>query len=302
MEYVSFLGTTYILLLTLLVIISGVNFRKGLLLLNLVGWGILLMLFAKHTIDYPRPIAVDSTLESFNREITKVDYSNLQPTGFFEGFSDELLVIIRKSEIGRQGFPSGHVMIITAMWIGMALLFKKRWLWIISISLVVLTIISRMYLGVHYLGDVVGGLLFGILVVLVFNELFKKLNLFDSLELDRNRVVFLLSPLVLFLFYSVVPGFQTGTFIGFNLAFLLILKFWGELEISSSAVKRVLNTLLFIVLFFASYVLARLLPLGETGLVSILGFTTINFVVVLLFFYLGKMFKFYIIPENEKIS
>jgi len=251
------------------------------------------MLFAKNYIDYPRPIAVDSTLESFNEEKTNVDYTYLQPKGFFEGFSDELLAKTRALDIGQHGFPSGHVMIITSVWIAMALFFKKRWLWIISISLVVLTIISRMYLGVHYLGDVIGGLLFGVLLVMIFYELFQKLNLFKRFNLDRNQVVFLLSPLILLLFFRVIPGFQSGALIGFNLAFLTVFKIWGEPKLPSSLIKRALNTLLFAVLFFSSYFLAKLLPLEKTGLISILGFTLIYFMVVFVFFYLGRIMKLY---------
>jgi membrane-associated phospholipid phosphatase len=293
MEYVSFMGTIYMLVLVILILVAGVNLRKGFLVFNILGWGVLLMLFAKNYIDYPRPIAVDSTLESYNGEKTNVDYTYLQPKGFFEGFSDELLAKTRAIDIGQHGFPSGHVMIITAVWIAMAVFFKKRWLWIISISLVVLTIISRMYLGVHYLGDVIGGLLFGVLLVLGFYDLFQKLNLLKRFNLDRNQVVFLLLPLILLLFFRVIPGFQSGALIGFNLAFLTVLKIWGEPKLPSSSVKRILNTLLFAVLFFASYFLAKLLPLGKTGLVSIIGFTIINFVVVFVFFFIARILNFY---------
>jgi membrane-associated phospholipid phosphatase len=177
MEYVSFMGTLYILVLTILVLVAGVNFRKGFLILNILGWAALLMLFSKSYFDYPRPIAVDPSLNSFNLTKTQVDYSDMQQQGFFDDFSDDLLVKIRQSDVGRQGFPSGHVMLITVVWIGMALFFNKRWLWVLSVLLVALTIISRMYLGVHYLGDVIGGLLLGVLTVLIFSILFKKLNL-----------------------------------------------------------------------------------------------------------------------------
>ena len=47
MLYVSFLGSTYMILLAVLVLIGGINFRKGFLLLNLLGWGVLVMLAGK---------------------------------------------------------------------------------------------------------------------------------------------------------------------------------------------------------------------------------------------------------------
>jgi membrane-associated phospholipid phosphatase len=293
MEYVSFMGTLYILVLTILVLVAGVNFRKGFLILNILGWAALLMLFSKSYFDYPRPIAVDPSLNSFNLAKTRVDYSEMQPQGFFDDFSDDLLVKIRQSDVGRHGFPSGHVMLITVVWIGMALFFNKRWLWVLSVLLVALTIISRMYLGVHYLGDVIGGLLLGILTVLIFSILFKKLNLIKRVSLGNAHVVFLLSPLLLFLFYNIIPGFQAGALIGFNLALLITLKIWGELELSASSVKRIMNTMLFVCLYFASYFLAKALPIGKSGLISIVGFTTINFIVVVAFIYIGKLLSFY---------
>lgn len=293
MEYVSFMGTLYILVLTFLILVAGVNFRKGFLILNILGWAALLMLLSKNYFDYPRPIAVDPSLNSFNLAKTNIDYRDMQPQGFFDDFSDELLVNIRASDVGRQGFPSGHVMLITVVWLGMALFFNKRWLWVLSVLLVLLTITSRMYLGVHYLGDVIGGLLLGILVLLLFNNLFSKLKLLEKVSLEKAQVVFLLSPLVLFIFYKAIPGFQAGALIGFNLALLTTLKFWGELKLSSSLVKRILNTILFVVLYFGSYFLARTLPIGNEGLVSLVGFTLINFITVFAFIYIGKQLKFY---------
>ena len=211
MLYVSFLGTTYMVLLAVLILVGGINFRRGFLILNLLGWGVLVMLASKNYADYPRPIAVDATLESFSKEKTHVDLRELQPTEFFERFSPELLAKTRSSDIGRYGFPSGHVIIITVIWIGMALLFRKRWLWIFSILVVFLTAVSRMYLGLHYFGDVVGGLIIGLLLSLGFNILFDELRLDNGIKVSPKHLIFFLTPVMLLLYYNVVPGFQAGT-------------------------------------------------------------------------------------------
>ena len=293
MLYVSFLGTVYMILLAALILIGGINFRKGFLLLNMLGWSVLVMLAGKNYADYPRPIAVDASLESFSEEKTQIDLTEMQPNGFFERFSPELLAKTRASDIGRYGFPSGHVIMITVIWIGMALLFRKRWLWALSILMVLLTAISRMYLGMHYLGDVVGGLIIGLLLSLGFNILFDELKLDNGISLKPKHLLFFLAPVILLLFYSFIPGFQGGMFIGFNLALLVIIKVWGEPELTSSIGKRVINVILFVVLFFSAYFFSKQLPLAKTGLLSITAFAVINFIVVVVFYFIGKKLRLY---------
>jgi len=288
--------------LAVLIIIGGINFRKGYLLLNILGWAVLVMLASKNYADYPRPIAVDAKLESFGVEKTQEDLTSLQPIVFFGRFSDELLKKTRASDVGRHGFPSGHVIIITVIWIGMALLFRKRWLWILSILLVLLTAISRMYLGMHYLADVVGGLIIGLLLSVGFNILFDELRLDNGIKFTPKHLIFFLAPVMLLLFYNVVPGFQAGNLIGFNLSLLAIIKVWGEPELMPSVGKRVTNVLLFVILYFAAYFLMKQLPLAKMGLASIVAFTVVNFVVVLSFFYIGKILNLYRSITNENIG
>jgi membrane-associated phospholipid phosphatase len=63
------------------------------------------------------------------------------------------------------GFPSGHAGNATAFWGYLALHVRRRWVSIVAATLVLLISLSRLYLGVHYLHDVVGGWALGLLVV-----------------------------------------------------------------------------------------------------------------------------------------
>lgn len=76
-------------------------------------------------------------------------------------------------------FPSGHVMAAIAIW-GllppvMALVSGRRrvWWWSVAVSaaIILLVAFSRVYLGVHWLSDVVGALLLGALYLVVLELL-----------------------------------------------------------------------------------------------------------------------------------
>jgi membrane-associated phospholipid phosphatase len=65
-------------------------------------------------------------------------------------------------------FPSGHVVLATCFWGTLAWYgWIPRWL---AAVFVVLVMFSRMYLGVHFLGDVLAGALVGIVWLIVFHR------------------------------------------------------------------------------------------------------------------------------------
>ncbi len=66
---------------------------------------------------------------------------------------------------GGYSFPSGHAQVTATLWGLMAWQLAKRWFWVLAVVLTVLVGFSRIYLGVHYLGDVLGGLAIGAVLV-----------------------------------------------------------------------------------------------------------------------------------------
>ena len=66
------------------------------------------------------------------------------------------------------GFPSGHAQGTTTVWLYLATEVRKKAFWVIAIAVAVLVGFSRMYLGVHYPGDVLGGWFFGLVLVLLY--------------------------------------------------------------------------------------------------------------------------------------
>ena len=73
-------------------------------------------------------------------------------------------------------FPSGHTQTVTAFYVAVASLFKKKWLWGVGIIIPFLVGVSRVYLGVHWPKDVLGGWIIGILSVLIVAWILKNDN------------------------------------------------------------------------------------------------------------------------------
>jgi len=66
------------------------------------------------------------------------------------------------------GIPSSHASNTLAVWGMIASTAKKSWLWILSILLILLIGLSRLYLGVHFPQDLLGGWLLGLVMLLLF--------------------------------------------------------------------------------------------------------------------------------------
>lgn len=78
---------------------------------------------------------------------------------------------------GGYSFPSGHTQSAAVAYTFLARRIAKRWAWGVAAGLIVLVAISRMYLGLHTLQDVLCGAALGILCALICPWLFDKANL-----------------------------------------------------------------------------------------------------------------------------
>lgn len=66
------------------------------------------------------------------------------------------------------GIPSGHAQIAAGLWGMLAAYYRKTWVWVSALLLVFFIGFSRMYLGVHFLHDVLVGWALGFLTLWAF--------------------------------------------------------------------------------------------------------------------------------------
>ncbi|NPV55510.1 MAG: phosphatase PAP2 family protein [Anaerolineae bacterium] len=140
MKAISFLGTEgfYLILMPFLYwcVDSAIGFRVGLMLLLSNGMNT----FAKVALHNPRPYWVDNRIIPYAHE-----------TSF--------------------GAPSGHAMNSASIWGLLAASIRRRWLTIVCVVTIILIGFSRVYLGVHFISDVLLGWLLGAALLVVFIRL-----------------------------------------------------------------------------------------------------------------------------------
>lgn len=168
LQAVSFLGYDWIYPLLVLLAGFGARLRPAL--------GIMLALLlagmATHAIKQacalPRPSDVDTRVLDKGRPHRPLVAHGGGETVFALP-SPQARAAIRASGTGDYGFVSGHVAAATAGWFGLLACFgiRRRAAWAGAAGWVLVMALSRMYLGRHFLGDVVGGLLVGLAAVAV---------------------------------------------------------------------------------------------------------------------------------------
>lgn len=116
------------------------------------------------------------------------------------------------------GFPSGHAQLSVTFWGYAAWWLQRRWCWVLALLVIALISLSRLYLGMHFLVDVVGGLVIGVgyTAAAAFAEPFWT-GLKRTPKALRVAAGFL-TPLVLLLFLP-PPGLEASLVLGALAAF-----------------------------------------------------------------------------------
>ncbi len=119
-------------------------------------------------------------------------------------------------------FPSGHTQSITSLGVSISIFTRNKLVLFISTILIFLVGLSRLYLGLHFMIDILGGFILALIVSIVLNEVLIKLSNF--------KINVLIGVLIVIFFLSIViiekgnmgqDYFKTmGIFIGIYLGHL----------------------------------------------------------------------------------
>ncbi len=165
-------------------------------LVSLAGYPTFLILFLSFGYFYWSP-------EKFSRIAMLLFVSGLV-NGFLKDYFQDprpAMEFMLDPRIGQSyGWPSGHAQIAVTLWGLIAIEFKKNWLTAFCVLMIGLVSFSRMYLGVHDIGDVFAGLLIGIIILAIwYIALIYKFN--DLLSNKLWMVTILLSQIIYYLSY-----------------------------------------------------------------------------------------------------
>lgn len=133
-RFISTLGLEEFYLAVLPMIYWSINKEAGRAVAYIFLLGNVFNNMLKHGLREPRPFWLDPTLERFT------DYG--------------------------YGIPSGHTQFTTTIYLFIATWVRRRWVWFLAILMVILMPLSRIYLGSHFVQDVVAGFLLGLLVLI----------------------------------------------------------------------------------------------------------------------------------------
>jgi membrane-associated phospholipid phosphatase len=228
-------GYTNFVIALVLGIMLGVSLRKGFLLFQIIAWTAMVSEVAKGIFALPRPFFADSRVACLEPGWdTATSFRAMGGNSFFALPRQAVIDAFRLKGLNF-GLPSGHVSGAVAMWGGLAVVFRSRlFAWLAAIF-VVLMAISRMYLGVHFLADVIGGALLGGSILffawrLIDNYENRKRffaaarsRLYRSLPLILYVLFLFIIPLLLALF-SLLSATFAGFYVGLNAAFTLAIR------------------------------------------------------------------------------
>ena len=185
---VTMFGEEIFLVLILVVIYFMVDKKFG----EFLGFSLLSSLVInnviKDIVKAPRPFQVDSDIVNLRPE-TSTGYS----------------------------FPSGHTQGASTMMYSLSIYKEKTWLYVATGVIIPLVALSRMYIGVHFLRDVLTSILLSVLISHLAKYLFlkfhqKRIYVYLIVAGIVSPFIFIASSTDLFKIYGIFVGYLVGVY------------------------------------------------------------------------------------------
>lgn len=126
-------------------------------------------------------------------------------------------------------FPSGHAQGSSTLWLILALLVRQRWMSILAVVMIILVSISRLYLGVHYPIDILGGILIGAVIVFFYHKYLY--DAFKNILSVKSAIGIASMVTIMILFFTIVyPADDAITLLAVMWGFSIVLIFTNVLE------------------------------------------------------------------------
>ncbi len=157
------------------------------------------------------------------------------------------------------GLPSGHTQNAVVVWGYLASAFQRTWLWVMAGLLMVFIPLSRIYLGVHFPTDLLGGYLIGAALLLLYLRLEPAAeSRIRKQSLAWQLTVALTAPLLLALLFPTEDGVTAGgVLMGMGVGFLLERR-WIGFECGGLWWKQVVRFALGVVVLFGLWMGLRI--------------------------------------------
>ena len=110
-------------------------------------------------------IIVFALCDQFSSGLIKPIFERLRP-GHHPDFKD-LVDIVNNHRGGGYSFISGHATNCSGFAVFLSLVFRNRWVTLVALTWAMLISYSRIYLGMHFVSDVVGGIIAGTLIAII---------------------------------------------------------------------------------------------------------------------------------------
>lgn len=134
------------------------------------------------------------------------------------------------AEVPGYGFPSNHAQSNAVVWGYLSLVFRRRWLLLLSAAIVILVSLSRVYLGLHYPADVIAGAAAGLILAALFHGLVRRFQGM-GVPLGAQLLGAVLVPLASLIPYHGEDAFRlAGTFFGLGVGHIIQERYVGFSE------------------------------------------------------------------------